>query len=162
MSADDSSISDFYREVILEHSKHPHHFGELEGASRVVEGHNPLCGDRIRIFLRLDDEGHVKDVRFDGSGCAISFASASIMTDVMIGLTIEEALDAFRRFHRLLTSSAMVEPDADDMEQLGEAAALVGVRRLPMRVKCATLAWHAMKEALTGGGESVTTESTDE
>jgi nitrogen fixation NifU-like protein len=148
-----SDLRELYQEVILDHSKRPRNVGELEGGLH-AQGHNPLCGDRLTVYLDLQD-GVVRDVRFRGEGCAISTASASLMTEAVRGRTPDEALELFERFHEAVTGAADVEIDT---EGLGKLAVLTGVRRYPMRVKCASLAWHTLDAALRGRGESVTTE----
>jgi nitrogen fixation NifU-like protein len=148
-----SDVADLYQEVILDHNRRPRNFRVIDPASAVQEGFNPLCGDRLTLYLTLD--GHViRDVAFQGSGCAISKASASIMTEVLKGKTIDEARALFERFHRLITS----DPSAP-AEDLGKLSVLAGVREFPTRVKCASLAWHAMKAAVSGQpATAVTTE----
>lgn len=148
-----SELTDLYQEILLDHYRRPRNFGPLDAADREVEGHNPLCGDRITLRLRLDGE-RIGEARFEGSGCAISTASASMMTEAVSGRTVAEALALAERFRGRLTDAAPAEPE----EELGELAALDGVREFPMRVKCATLAWHALREALAGGGGRVSTE----
>jgi nitrogen fixation NifU-like protein len=144
-------IDDLYQEIILDHSKKPRNFGHLDAASTHAEGFNPLCGDRLTLELRLEGD-IVKDARFVGAGCAISVASASLMTESLKGKTRAEAGNLFERFHQLLTS------DAAKSEDLGKLAVFSGVREYPTRVKCATLAWHTLKAALENSGEEVTTE----
>lgn len=148
-----SDLRDLYQEVILDHSKRPRNFHAMPGADRHAEGYNPLCGDRETIFLEL--EGDVlKDVSFQGAGCAISTASASMMTDALRGKTIAEASAMFERFHELVTAdpsrAAAVAPE------LGKLAVFQGVHEFPLRVKCASLAWHTMKAALDGGSTAST------
>jgi nitrogen fixation NifU-like protein len=137
-----SDLRDLYQEVILDHNRHPRNFGPLPTANRRAEGHNPLCGDRVTVYLDVE-EGRIRDVAFEGAGCAISTASASLMTEALKGLTLEEARDLFHGFHDLVTQGA--EEGSPD---LGSLAAFTGVREYPMRVKCATLAWHALIAAL--------------
>lgn len=150
-----SELSDLYQEVILDHSKHPRNFGRPAAAEREADGHNPLCGDRITVYLRLVD-GRVVDVGFEGRGCAISVASASLMTELVKGRTEAEARALFRRFHHMLTDPAEPGPvEDDDLERLEP---LAGVRQFPMRVKCATLPWHTLNAALSGKVAEVTTE----
>ncbi len=146
-------LRDLYQEVILDHYKRPRNFGPLEGANRSAEGYNPLCGDQLELFLKVED-GRVADAHFEGSGCAISTASASLMTDAIKGKTVEEVEDLFHRFHSLVTSEG--EPEIDPA--LGKLAVLAGVRDYPVRVKCATLAWHTLEAALKDSGASITTE----
>ena len=132
-----------YQEVILDHNRRPRNFGALEGANREVAQRNPLCGDEMTLWLRVDD-GAIADARFIGQGCAVSKASASLMTAAVKGKTREEAEALFERMHRLLTGTL----PADDRGGLGALAALGGVAKFPMRVKCASMAWHALHEAL--------------
>jgi nitrogen fixation NifU-like protein len=141
-------LSDLYRETILDHNRRPRHFGPLPSANRRAEGANPLCGDRFSIALELVDD-RIKAIRFEGSGCAISKASASLMADAVSGRTAQEALALFDRFHAVITGP-MDRELVNDAETLGKLEALVGVREFPIRVKCATLAWHTLKAALAG------------
>jgi nitrogen fixation NifU-like protein len=136
-------LSDLYRDVILDHNRQPRNFGALAAPAARVEGFNPLCGDRLVLTLKLDG-GRIEDIRFEGQGCAISTASASLMTEAVKGRTREEALAIFERMHALLTDDAA---PADD-ERLGKLAALSGVREFPARVKCASLCWHTLAAAL--------------
>ena len=136
-------LSDLYRDVILDHNRQPRNFGAVESPSARIEGFNPLCGDRLVVTLKLDGE-RIEDVRFEGQGCAISTASASLMTEAVKGHTRAEALLTFERIHSLLTDDAAV---ADD-PRLGKLAALSGVREFPARVKCASLCWHTLATAL--------------
>lgn len=152
-----SDLRELYQTTILDHSKRPRNFGGLETANRSAAGHNPLCGDRLT--LRLEVEGdRVKAAAFEGSGCAISTASASMLTEVVVGKTVEEAEALFRRFHEWVAGPGKVDLLSDEAASLGKLAVFGGVREFPMRVKCATLAWHAMHSALAGGGETVKTE----
>ena len=145
----DDSLRELYQEVILDHSRHPRHFGPLEGATHVGEGYNPLCGDRVKIYLVLDAQNRIADIRFEGKGCAISQASASLMTDMLTGRTLDEAEKLMGGFLHMVKGEADTgELDADDRERL---EVMAGVSAFPMRVKCATLAWHTMKSALEGG-----------
>lgn len=147
-------MRELYQEMILDHGREPRNFGRPEGANRRAHGDNPLCGDRIDIFLRLKD-GVVTDLGFEGAGCAISQASASMMTELLKGKTEAEVAALFDRFHAIMTGHADVpEPGDDDLDKL---IVLAGVRQFPMRVKCATLAWHTLNAALAGD-EEVTTE----
>ncbi len=149
-----SDLRELYQTVILDHNKKPRNFGSLEDANRAADGHNPLCGDVIHLTARVAD-GHVEDLRFEGSGCAISTASASIMTQAVKGRSVEQALKLFDGFHTLVTSNPTLEPDA---EGLGKLAVFSGVREFPMRVKCATLAWHTLHNALVGSVQTAKTE----
>ena len=147
-----NELQDLYREVILDHNREPRNFGELAGADRVVEGVNPLCGDKMTLYVKLAGDV-VEDLRFKGTGCAISVASSSLMTERVKGRSIEATLALFDEVHEMLTGTG-AEP-APDMEKL---AALAGVREFPSRVKCASLAWHALKAALTGANGKISTE----
>ena len=139
-----SELSDLYQEVILDHNRRPRNFRTIDDASRKQEGYNPLCGDRLTLYVRLDGE-RISDVAFQGSGCAISKASASLMTETLKGKTIAEARELFEQFHAMVTSS----PDTDPAD-LGKLSVLSGVREYPTRVKCASLAWHTFKAAVSG------------
>ncbi|MEE8350084.1 MAG: SUF system NifU family Fe-S cluster assembly protein [Acidobacteriota bacterium] len=146
-----SFLKDLYQEVILDHSKSPRNFSELSDANRTADGYNPLCGDKVTVFLKLKDDV-VEDVSFTGAGCAISTASASLMTQSVKGKTLLEAKELFRRFQDLVTSGTA------EGAELGELEAFLGVSQFPVRVKCATLVWHTMQAALKNGEESVSTE----
>jgi nitrogen fixation NifU-like protein len=146
-------LSELYQEVILDHNRRPRHYGELAAATHRSEGFNPLCGDRLTVSLRLAGD-RIEEVNFQGSGCAISRASASVMTETLAGKSRAEAQRLFDRFHRLVTGE---ETGADVMTD-GEMAALSGVSQFPVRVKCATLAWHTFRAALEGRPEPVSTE----
>jgi nitrogen fixation NifU-like protein len=137
-----SELSDLYQEVILDHNRRPHNFRVIEAPTAKQEGYNPLCGDRLTLYLTLDG-GVIKDAAFQGSGCAISKASASLMTDAVKGKTVAEATALFEQFHEMITSNPET-PAAD----LGKLSVLAGVREFPTRVKCASLAWHTMKAAV--------------
>ena len=150
-----SELRELYQQIILDHNKNPRNFGKLEKANRVQEGFNPLCGDHLQVYLNLDQEGVIQEIRFDGSGCAISKASASLMSAALKGKTTAQAEALFARFHDLLTSPAEAPVDT---EGLGKLAVFAGVREFPMRVKCATLPWHTMKAALNGEPAPVSTE----
>ena len=135
-------LNDLYRDVILDHNRQPRNFGDLEAADAIVEGFNPLCGDRLTLRLKLIGD-KIGDIRFEGQGCAISTASASLMTEAVKGKTRVEALQLFDRVHQLLTDDSAPGADA-----LGKLAALSGVREYPVRVKCASLCWHTLASAL--------------
>ncbi|HYY96909.1 MAG TPA: SUF system NifU family Fe-S cluster assembly protein [Pyrinomonadaceae bacterium] len=149
-----SELSELYQQVILDHNKKPRNFRELEGANRTAEGFNPLCGDQLTVYMLLD-EGVVKDLSFVGTGCAISKASASMMTQAVKGRTREEALALFEEFHRMVTGE--LDEEAEE-NHLGRLKIFAGVRDYPARVKCASLPWHTMHAALEGE-ESATTEN---
>ena len=152
MNAD---LRDLYQEVILDHTKRPRNFGRLAEANRSARGDNPLCGDRVTVWLEVGD-GIVRAVSFEGAGCAISTASASLMTETVRGKSLAEVERLFAGFHALLTGDPAVEGEAPP--ELGKLAVFSGVREYPVRVKCATLPWHTLKAALAGGGTSVSTE----
>jgi nitrogen fixation NifU-like protein len=149
-----SELQDLYQEVILDHNRRPRNFRELPQPARRAEGYNPLCGDRLTLYLDLDGDV-IRDVSFLGSGCAISKASASMMTDALKGRTVEEAEALFEKFHGMVTSA----PDAPVTQDVGKLSVLAGVREFPTRIKCASLAWHTLKAALKAEGTApVTTE----
>ena len=148
-------LRDLYRELILDHSRSPRHFGKLEDATHSAEGINPLCGDKLRLYLQLDSNGRILDAAFEGSGCAISVASASLLTDVVIGMPVEDALNYFHVVTGHLTQTKNIDTETID---LGKIRALDGVRDFPSRVKCATLAWHALKSAIHNQNAPVSTE----
>jgi len=151
-----SDLDDLYREVILDHNKNPRNRGRLEGADRSAEGYNPLCGDHVTVFLKIRD-GRVAEATFEGSGCAISTASASLMTESVKGKTLDEAKALFHKFHHLVTQEAR-DDEEEGTPALGKLAVFSGVCKYPARVKCATLAWHTVNNALEDQGEVVTTE----
>ncbi len=150
------STDALYQELILEHNRKPRNFREIPDADRTVEGRNPLCGDSLKLWVKLDDD-RITDVSFMGSGCAISKASASLMTGAVKGKSREEAEEIFDRFHRLVTGTL---PEGE-RESLGSLRALGGVAKFPLRVKCASLAWHALHAALQSKSEEVPVVSTD-
>ena len=147
-------INELYQEMILDHSKRPHNFHELQGASHKAEGYNPLCGDRITVYLDVQDNS-ISDVAFTGTACAICTASASMMTQQIKGSSADAAHHYFDNFHKLMTGEAELD---EVLDKLGKLAALAGVKRFPIRVKCATLPWHTMKAALDQPGETISTE----
>lgn len=149
-----SDLRELYQEVILDHNKRPRNFGALDAANRKAEGYNPLCGDRLTLYVKISGDA-IEDVRFEGSGCAISKASASLMTEALKGKTLADAKALFERFHRMVTSPPDEEPDTS---QLGKLVVLAGVREFPVRVKCASLAWHTLKAAVEAKPEVVSTE----
>ena len=149
-----SELIDLYQDLILDHNRQPRNRGTLDPADRAANGHNPLCGDRVHITLILDGDV-VKDIRFEGNGCAISTASASLMSEAVRGKTVTEAKAIFERFHDVVTHG---DPEGTAMESLGKLAAFTGVSRFPARVKCATLAWHTLIAALDEAAAPVTTE----
>jgi nitrogen fixation NifU-like protein len=149
-----SELRELYQSVILDHNKKPRNFREPEGANRTADGFNPLCGDKITVYLELEDD-LVKDVGFSGSGCAISTASASLMTQSIKGKRVADVRQLFDGFHEPVTGNP---GEGTDSAKLGKLAVFSGVREFPVRVKCATLAWHTMKSALDGTGEVAKTE----
>lgn len=149
-----AELRELYRELILDHARSPRNFGKLDGTTHRAEGINPLCGDKLKLYLCIDDEGRISDAAFEGSGCAISVASASLLTERVIGLDLDAALGIADSIVGSLTG----RPGDEDAPDLGKLIALQGVREFPSRVKCATLAWHAMDAAIRQRGESVSTE----
>jgi nitrogen fixation NifU-like protein len=149
-----SDLRELYQEVILDHGRRPRNFHSLEEADRSAEGYNPLCGDKVTVYLKIEGDV-IKDIAFRGAGCAISTAAASMMTTAVKGKTVSEAERIFERFHQMVTGAA---GGAENAEQLGSLAAFSGVCDFPMRVKCASLAWHTLRAALAGGGTPVSTE----
>lgn len=148
-----ASLSALYQDMILDHNRSPQNYGRMENANRRVEGHNPLCGDRLVVWLRVDGD-RISDVTFEGSGCAISKASASLMTSSVKGKTRREAEALFDQFHRLVTGAL----PPSEARSLGKLAVFSGVSEYPVRVKCASLSWHALKAALEGPDAVVSTE----
>ena len=149
-----NDLYDLYQDLILDHNKRPRNKGRLDDADRQAEGHNPLCGDRVKIYVKLDGDV-IEDIRFEGSGCAISTASASLMTEVLKGKTVDQARTLFERFHDLVTGKP---PGTENGLELGKLIAFSGVSQYPARVKCATLAWHTANAALENRQEVVSTE----
>jgi nitrogen fixation NifU-like protein len=150
-----TDLRELYQEVILDHGRKPRNFGALEGANREAHGHNPLCGDKLDIHVKVKD-GIVEDVKFEGAGCAISVASASLMTEALKGHTEAEARALFEKFHTLVTGEE--DPTPETLEELEKLAVFSGVRDYPLRVKCATLSWHTLHAALDQSEEMVVTE----
>jgi nitrogen fixation protein NifU and related proteins len=146
-----AELQELYQEVILDHNRRPRNFRAIEGGRR-AEGYNPLCGDRLTLYLRIDN-GVIQDVSFEGSGCAISKASASLLTESVKGKTVAEADALFNRFQRMITAPAEAPPD-----DLGKLTVLAGVRQFPVRVKCASLAWHTLRAAVEARDDVVSTE----
>lgn len=147
-------LRELYQEIIVDHSRRPRNFGPLEDATHHAEGHNPLCGDQLVLALKVGDDGKVTDARFEGQGCAISTASASTMTEAVKGHTVEELHALFEAFHNLVTG----KPLPAGAPELGKLEAFAGVSEFPMRVKCASLAWHTMEAALKKKADAVSTE----
>ncbi len=149
-----NDLHDLYQDIILDHNKRPRNRRELENANHHADGYNPLCGDRVTVFLNVED-GVIRDATFQGSGCAISTASASLMTESVKGKTLDEAKAIFRKFHCLVTGGAV---ESSDGPALGKLEVFSGVCKFPARVKCATLVWHTVNAAMNMGPEIVTTE----
>ena len=147
-----NELQELYREVILDHNRNPRNFGTLEDADKIIDGVNPLCGDKLKLFIKLKGDA-IEDIRFQGTGCAISVASTSLMTERVKGATVAQALELQKRIHALLTNDSATPDDS-----LGKLAALGGVREFPSRVKCASLGWRALKSGLTSDEASVSTE----
>ena len=150
----DAELKELYQQVILDHNKSPRNFKKLEHANHSAEGYNPLCGDKVNIYLQIEDHT-IKDISFQGSGCAISKASASLMSSALKGKTAEEAEKIFEKFHDLITGKL---DENDSIEELGKLAVFAGVKEFPVRVKCASLAWHTMISALKEKSTVVSTE----
>ena len=148
----DHSLRELYQEVILDHSRHPRHFGVLENATHKAEGFNPLCGDKVNVSLKLNGDGRVSDIKFTGKGCAISQASASLMTEMLAGRTLPEARKLMDGFLHLVKGEEVKDLSPDDREYLDVMA---GLSEFPMRVKCATLAWHTFSNAIKEGNNAV-------
>ena len=154
MSDMQDSLRELYQEVIFDHNRNPRNYRPLPAASHHADGHNPLCGDQLMVYLQVED-GIVREASFVGHGCAISTASASLMTEIVKGQTEAEAEHLFELFHRITTGK---DGDTVNLEEIGKLAVLAGVRAYPARVKCATLAWHSLQAALRNEGDSVSTE----
>jgi nitrogen fixation NifU-like protein len=148
-------LRELYQATILDHNRAPRNFGELPSANRTAEGSNPICGDQLQVYLEVDSDERVVDVRFEGKGCAISTASASLMTEFAKGKTRKEIEETFERFHNVVTGNPGEEVETPE---LGKLAVFSGVREYPVRVKCATLSWHTLRAALDGSDEAARTE----
>ncbi|MHB8338443.1 MAG: Fe-S cluster assembly sulfur transfer protein SufU [Ignavibacteriaceae bacterium] len=150
----DAELKELYQQVILDHNKNPRNFRKIENANHFAEGYNPLCGDRLNIYVELEG-GTIKDISFQGSGCAISKASASLMSSIVKGLPVEEAERLFEKFQAVITGKIT---DEENIEEIGKLAVFAGVKEFPSRVKCASLAWHTMIAAFKQEEKSVSTE----
>jgi len=157
MAHSGEELRELYRELILDHARSPRHFGKLPDATHSAEGINPLCGDKLRMYFRIDDDDRISDACFEGSGCAISVASASLLTDTVIGLNTADALKYFSALVERLAGRQSVDSNGEGIN-LGKLRALEGVKEFPSRVKCATLAWHALNSAIHGASQPATTE----
>ena len=152
----DADVRELYQEVILDHGKNPRNFRQPEDANCKAQGNNPLCGDRLTVYLKVDDKQNIEDAAFEGRGCAISMASASMMTEIVRGKTVDQVKDLFDEFRKLctgMTEEIMAEEFFEDIDKL---RVMSGVRQFPMRVKCATLSWHTMNAAVMGNREATT------
>ena len=154
-----SDLRELYQDVIVDHYKSPRNFREIDEPVVAIEGYNPLCGDKVKVFVRVADDGTIEDIAFQGVGCAISTASASMMTERLLGANVVEAERVRGLFQGVLTGDSETELMGSLDSDLGQLEALSGVKEYPMRVKCATLPWHALKEALSGGDDTVSTEA---
>ena len=153
----DLEIRELYQEVILDHGKNPRNFRRLEDATSEADGNNPLCGDKLRIFVKVGSDNKVEDAAFEGRGCAISMASASMMTDIVLGKRVEQVNSLFGLFHKMCKGEEIDDIPIEFEEDIDKLTVLSGVKQYPMRIKCATLAWHAMSAAVNGEKE-VSTE----
>lgn len=151
-------LRELYRELILDHARRPRHFGKLDNVSHEAEGINPLCGDKLKLYFRVGENDVIEDAKFEGSGCAISVASASLLTDTVIGLTTTQAMDYFSAINALLAGTDGDLPEHRAHVDLSKLKALQGVREFPSRVKCATLAWHGLNSAINNQKTPATTE----
>lgn len=160
-AVNNAELYDLYRELILDHARNPRHFGRLDNATHKAEGINPLCGDKLKMYFSIDDNGHIEATSFEGSGCAISMASASLLTDTVVGMSVEDADALFDTVTTRLTQNGADKDPAVEIDidrPLAKLQALDGVREFPSRVKCATLAWHALHSALSHQATPATTE----
>ena len=155
-------LKELYKDIILEHGKSPRNFGKCEKYTHKAKGHNPLCGDQVQIYLRLNKEKKVENLSFEGSGCAISMASTSIMTELLKGKSIEITKNIVSDFLKMVKSTSEIKSDDLDQDQKTKIMSLSGVKQYPMRVKCATLAWHTLISAIAGKEEEVNTEIIDQ
>jgi nitrogen fixation NifU-like protein len=154
----DNAMRELYQEVILDHNKNPRNYRVMGDANRHAQGNNPLCGDQIEIFLRVSDAGIIEDASFQGSGCAISKSSASLMTILVKGKSIDDAEELFNKFHAVVMSGPAAELSEESLEELGKLSVFAGVRDYPARVKCASLAWHTVHAAIENAPEPISTE----
>ena len=155
------NIKELYQEIILEHGKNPRNLGKCKGYSHEASGYNPLCGDKVHVYLKLDNKKKVEGLTFEGDGCAISLASASIMTELVKGKSFDETKDIMSEFLKMIKSNSEIKSNYLDDDQKIKLMSLSGVKQFPMRVKCATLSWHTLVSALEGKKEEVNTELTD-
>ena len=154
-------LKQLYQDIILEHGKSPRNLGKCEGYSHDAKGHNPLCGDKVHVYLKLNKEKKVEGLSFEGNGCAISLASASIMTELVKGRYFKEAKEIMSAFLNIIKNTSKIQSNYLDEDQKIKLMSLSGVKQFPMRVKCATLSWHTLASALEGKREDVNTEALD-
>jgi len=154
-------LKELYQDIILEHGKSPRNFGKCDDFSHQAKGHNPLCGDQIQIYLKLNNEKKVENLTFEGSGCAISIASTSIMTELVKGKSRESTKNIINAFLNMIKNTSKINSNDLDEDQKTKIMSLSGVKQYPMRVKCATLAWHTLTSAMEGKKEEVNTETID-
>ncbi len=152
------NLKELYQEIILDHGKNPRNLGKFENFNKDAKGHNPLCGDKVHLFLKLDENKNVNDISFEGEGCAISMASASIMTDLMKGKSEKEAKEIIDKFLEMIKEKDDINTNLLEEDEKTKLMSLGGVKNYPMRVKCATLSWHALSSALDDFQKDVTTE----
>ena len=152
----DHDVRELYQEVILDHGKNPRNFRQLEDANCEAQGNNPLCGDRLTVYLKVDEDRLIHDAAFEGRGCAISMASASMMTQIVSGKTVSQVQYLFDKFHKLCTGEIEEFPQDEFADDVDKLRVMSGVRQFPMRVKCATLGWHTMNAAVSGDSETTT------
>ena len=152
----DDDVRELYQEVILDHGKNPRNFRQLEDANCEAQGNNPLCGDRLTVYLKVDEDRLICDAAFEGRGCAISMASASMMTQIVCGKTVSQVQYLFDKFHKLCTGEIEEFPQDEFVDDVDKLRVMSGVRQFPMRVKCATLGWHTMNAAVSGDSETTT------
>ena len=154
-------LKELYQDIILEHGKSPRNLGKCKGYSHEAKGYNPLCGDKVHIYLKFDNGKKVEDLTFEGDGCAISLASASIMTELVKGKTFEEAKEIMKAFLKMIKNTSEIQTNHLDEDEKTKLMSLSGVKKFPMRVKCATLSWHTLNSAIKGKKEEVNTEAED-
>ena len=152
-------LSQLYQEVVIDHNRNPRNYGRMQDPDRTAQGYNPLCGDQLTLYLKFKPDGRIEVAGFDGSGCAISIASASLMTEYLKGLTVTQAEQLFEHFHGMVTGA---DDQAEPAPELGKLTVLAGVREFPSRVKCATLVWHTLRAALHGDAQPVSTENEED
>ena len=155
------NLKQLYQDIILEHGKSPRNLGKCEGYSHEAKGYNPLCGDKVHVYLKIDTGKKVENLTFEGDGCAISLASASIMTELVIGKSFDEAKEIMNAFLDMIKNTSKIQSNYLDEDQKTKLMSLSGVKQFPMRVKCATLSWHTLNSAIKGKKEEVNTEAID-